>query len=65
MAAQAQPESKPPAAEPKAEQTVPGLYVTAREAYERWRAAPDKVTRLDVRTPDEAGERLAGEHTRR
>lgn len=36
-----------------AKQTIPGLYVTAREAYEQWRAAPDKVTILDVRTPEE------------
>jgi rhodanese-related sulfurtransferase len=36
-----------------AKQTTLGLYVTAREAYEKWRAAPDKVTILDVRTPEE------------
>ena len=30
-----------------------GLYVTAREAYEKWQAAPDKVKILDVRTPEE------------
>jgi rhodanese-related sulfurtransferase len=34
-------------------QTTLGLYVTAREAYEQWRAAPDEVTILDVRTPEE------------
>jgi rhodanese-related sulfurtransferase len=38
---------------PKEKQTTPGLYVTAREAYEKWRAAPDKVKVLDVRTPEE------------
>ena len=38
---------------PKAKQTVLGLYVTAREAYEQWRNAPDKVTIVDVRTPEE------------
>ena len=37
----------------KEKQTVLGLYVTAREAYEQWRVAPDKVTILDVRTPEE------------
>ncbi len=30
-----------------------GLYVTAKEAYERWQAAPDQVKILDVRTPEE------------
>jgi rhodanese-related sulfurtransferase len=34
-------------------QTTLGLYVTAREAYERWKAAPDQVMILDVRTPEE------------
>jgi rhodanese-related sulfurtransferase len=34
-------------------QTTLGLYVTAKEAYEKWKAAPDKVTVLDVRTPEE------------
>lgn len=38
---------------PKAKQTVPGLYVTAREAYEAWKADPDKVILLDVRAPEE------------
>jgi rhodanese-related sulfurtransferase len=38
---------------PAEKQTTLGLYVTAREAYERWKAAPDKVTILDVRTPEE------------
>ena len=27
--------------------------MTSREAYEKWQAAPDKVTILDVRTPEE------------
>ncbi|RBW60876.1 sulfurtransferase [Phaeobacter gallaeciensis] len=40
---------------PKGKQTVLGLYVTAREAYEMWRADPDKVFILDVRTPEEYG----------
>jgi rhodanese-related sulfurtransferase len=38
---------------PKAKQTVLGLYVTAREAYEQYRAASDKVKIIDVRTPEE------------
>jgi len=36
-----------------AKQTILGLYVTARDAYEMWKAAPDKVKILDVRTPEE------------
>ncbi len=38
---------------PEAKQTSLGLYVTAKEAYERWRADPDEVKVLDVRTPEE------------
>ncbi|MGL6109725.1 MAG: rhodanese-like domain-containing protein [Rubrivivax sp.] len=38
---------------PQAKQTVLGLYVTAKEAYETWKNAPDKVRILDVRTPEE------------
>lgn len=38
---------------PKGKQTVLGLYVTSWEAYERWRAQPDKVKIIDVRTPEE------------
>ncbi len=38
---------------PKEKQTVPGLYVTAKEAYEKWQADPEKVKILDVRTPEE------------
>ena len=34
-------------------QTTLGLYVTAKEAYEKWSADPDKVKILDVRTPEE------------
>jgi len=32
---------------------VLGLYVTAKGAYEQWKAAPDKVKIIDVRTPEE------------
>jgi len=38
---------------PADKQTSLGLYVTSREAYEKWKASPDKVTVLDVRTPEE------------
>ena len=38
---------------PKEKQTVLGLYVTAKEAYEKWQAAPDQVKIIDVRTPEE------------
>ncbi len=38
---------------PAEKQTVLGLYVTAKEAYRRWEAEPDKVKIVDVRTPEE------------
>ena len=38
---------------PEAKQTSLGLYLTAKEAYERWRADPQQVTVLDVRTTEE------------
>jgi rhodanese-related sulfurtransferase len=38
---------------PKEKQTSLGLYVTAKEAYDKWRVAPGKVKILDVRTPEE------------
>jgi rhodanese-related sulfurtransferase len=38
---------------PEAKQTILGLYVTAKKAYAMWRAAPDEVKILDVRTPEE------------
>ena len=38
---------------PKAKQTTLGLYVMAKEAYEKWQAEPDKVKIIDVRTPEE------------
>jgi rhodanese-related sulfurtransferase len=49
-------DKKPVAGEPalpKEKQTVLGLYVTAREAFEKWKAEPKKVKILDVRTPEE------------
>ena len=45
--------TEPDAGVPKGKQTVLGLYVTAREAYEQCRAAPDRVKIIDVRTPEE------------
>jgi rhodanese-related sulfurtransferase len=38
---------------PRGKQTVLGLYVTAKEAYEQWKADPEKVKIIDVRTPEE------------
>jgi rhodanese-related sulfurtransferase len=38
---------------PKGKQTSLGLYVTAKEAYAKWQAAPEKIKILDVRTPEE------------
>jgi rhodanese-related sulfurtransferase len=38
---------------PREKQTTLGLYVTSAEAYEKWKANPEKVKILDVRTPEE------------
>lgn len=38
---------------PQEKQTTLGLYVTSKEAYEKWKTNPDKVKILDVRIPDE------------
>jgi rhodanese-related sulfurtransferase len=38
---------------PQQKQTVLGLYVTAKEAYEIWQADKSKIKILDVRTPEE------------
>jgi rhodanese-related sulfurtransferase len=38
---------------PKDKQTTLGLYVTAKEAYDKWKADPEKVKILDVRTTEE------------
>ena len=38
---------------PPDKQTVLGLYLTAPEAYERWKADPERVKIIDVRTPEE------------
>jgi len=45
--------TEPGANLPKGKQTILGLYVTSSEAYEKWRADPDKVKIIDVRTPEE------------
>jgi rhodanese-related sulfurtransferase len=45
--------TEPNANIPKGKQTVLGLYVTAKEAYEKWQAEPEKVKIIDVRTPEE------------
>jgi rhodanese-related sulfurtransferase len=38
---------------PEAKQTVLGLYMTAKEAYDKWKAGPENVKIIDVRTPEE------------
>ncbi len=38
---------------PKEKQTTLGLYLTAAQAYEKWKAEPDSVKVIDVRTPEE------------
>ena len=38
---------------PERKRTTLGLYVTAADAYEMWKAAPEKVKVVDVRTPEE------------
>ncbi len=38
---------------PKEKQTTLELYVTSAEAYEMWKAEPEKVHILDVRTLEE------------
>ena len=38
---------------PAGTRTTLELYVTAAEAYEMWKATPDKIKIVDVRTPEE------------
>ena len=38
---------------PEEKQTTLGLYVTSAEAYQKWKADPDNVKIIDVRTPEE------------
>lgn len=44
---------KPGAEIANGKQTVLNLYLTAKEAYEKWQAEPEKVKIVDVRTPEE------------
>jgi rhodanese-related sulfurtransferase len=37
----------------KEKQTTLGLYVTAKQAYDKWKSDPEKVKIVDVRTPEE------------
>lgn len=38
---------------PQSKRTSLGLYITAVDAYAAWKANPDKVKMIDVRTPEE------------
>jgi rhodanese-related sulfurtransferase len=38
---------------PVAKQTTLGLYITAKEAFQRWQADPEHMMLIDVRTPEE------------
>jgi rhodanese-related sulfurtransferase len=38
---------------PASKRTSLGLYVTSGQAYEKWRADPENVKLIDVRTPEE------------
>jgi len=38
---------------PDAKKTALGLYITSKEAYEKWQANPDEVVIIDVRTQEE------------
>ena len=42
-----------PAEPPPSKRTTLGLYLTAEEAYDMWKADSTNVTVLDVRTPEE------------
>ena len=39
---------------PTGKDTVLGLYITAKDAYELWKASPETVKVLDIRTIEEA-----------
>jgi rhodanese-related sulfurtransferase len=51
--AQTQDASKPAGNVPKEKRTFPGLYLTAKDACEKWKADPKHVKIVDVRTPEE------------
>lgn len=53
MNAQMTPAPSAAQALPREKQTRLGLYVTASEAYEKWKADPGRVKLIDVRTPEE------------
>lgn len=53
MSNQEQPTSPSGQQVPKNKQTTLGLYVGAAQAYEMWKADPEKVKIIDVRTPEE------------
>lgn len=38
---------------PEKKRTALGLYLTSAEAYELWKADPERITIVDVRTPEE------------
>jgi rhodanese-related sulfurtransferase len=38
---------------PDSKKTELGLYVTSRQAYDKWKADPEKIKIIDVRTPEE------------
>ena len=38
---------------PKEKETILGLYVTAKESFDMWKANPEQIKILDVRTPEE------------
>ena len=38
---------------PEVKRTSLGLYLTAKQAYEKWKADPDSIKIIDVRTPEE------------
>jgi rhodanese-related sulfurtransferase len=44
----------PAASVPKVKATTLGLYLTAGQAYRKWKADPQKIKLLDVRTPEES-----------
>jgi rhodanese-related sulfurtransferase len=44
----------PAASVPKAKATTLGLYLTAGQAYRKWKSDPRKVKIIDVRTPEES-----------
>ena len=53
MMTQKESASQPSHQVPEKKQTSLGLYLTAQEAYDMWKADPKRVNILDVRTPEE------------